>query len=245
MPEYRREFAAKALDRVMRKFYGESEEKIDVLTTLVLESFERDEYWAICQKIEEAQRADVVTLADALQEFGLVDLAYMGQQASRRLQFLDEMDRLAQIESTQEATMHKALETNLWVFGSEYTLMASNKTLATTLDQYGSKKFSGPTASKRPDLFLAGNVLGRYLLIEFKRPSHTIGRDDENQAEKYRDDLNSRFDPIDIVVIGGKRDERILAQPPRPDIKMLSYSAVFSVARTQLNWLLKQLVSHP
>lgn len=243
LPEHRRPLASKALDRAMRKFYGESEEKIEVLTSLVLEAFEKDEYWTVCQKIEDAHRTDVITLADALQEFGLVDLAYMGQQARRRLQFLDEVDGLARQEATLEATMHKALETNLWVFGPEYTLMASNKTLAATIKQYTEGTFSGPTASKRPDLFLAQNVLGRYLLIEFKRPSHSVDRDDENQAEKYRDDLTPRFDSMDILVIGGKKSPRLLAQYQRGDIKLLTYEAVFSAARTQLDWLIKQLAS--
>lgn len=243
LPEHRREFASRALDRVIRKFYAESEERIDYLVTLVVEALEHDEYWAVCQKIHDARRVDVMTLAEALQEFGLVDLAYMGQQARRRLQFLDEVDALASDDSTLESTMHRALETNLWVFGPEYTLMASNKTLAKTIEQYTTQKFSGPNAQKRPDLFLAQNVLGRYLLIEFKRPSHAVDRDDENQAEKYRDDLTPRFDVMDILVIGGKKSSAPLAQYQRPDIKLLTYEAVFSSARTQLDWLLKQLMT--
>jgi hypothetical protein len=59
----------------MRRFYHESPEKIDVLTFIVLEAFEKDEYWTVCQKIEDADRDDIVALAGALQEFGLADLA--------------------------------------------------------------------------------------------------------------------------------------------------------------------------
>jgi hypothetical protein len=139
--------------------------------------------------------------------------------------------------------MHRSLETNLWVFGPEFSLMASNKTLAKTVLEYADKKFSGPRANKRPDLLLAQDVLDRYHLIEFKRPSHTIDRDDENQAEKYRDDLTLLFDPIDILVIGGKRTSSIQSQYSRTDVKLATYDAVFSRARTQLNWLLKQLTS--
>jgi Histidine kinase-, DNA gyrase B-, and HSP90-like ATPase len=241
IPEHRRPFAERALERVMRQFYGESEDKIDVLTFIVLEAFEKDEYWTVCQKIQDARHSDIVMLAGALQEFGLVDLAYMGEQARRRLLFLDEVDELARDEGTLESTMHRSLETNLWVFGPEFSLMASNKTLAKTIMDYTSKKFSGPRASKRPDLLLAQDVLDRYHLIEFKRPSHAIGRDDENQAEKYRDDLTPRFGTIDILVIGGKKSPKIQSQYSRNDIKMATYEAIFSRARTHLDWLLKQL----
>lgn len=245
VPEHRRPFAEKALDKVLRRYYADSDEKIDVLISLVLEAFEKDEYWSVCQKIEDAHHADIVTLADALKEFGVADLAYMGEQARRRLRFLDEIDGLARDDATLESTMHKALETNLWVFGPEYTLMASNKTLATTIKEYTDEEYKGPTASKRPDLFLAQNVLGRYLLVEFKRPSHSIDRDDENQAEKYRDDLTPRFGTMDILVIGGKKSSKLLAEYQRGDIKVLTYEAVFSTARTQLNWLIKQIAVSP
>ena len=176
LPERRREYAAKALDKVMRRFYGESEERIDVLISLVLEAFEKDEYWTVCQKIREAKQSDIALLAEALQEFGLVDMAYLTQQARRRLQFLDEIDALARNPATLEATMHQALENNLWVFGLEYSLMASNQTLAVTIKQYCDEEFKGPRAAKRPDLFMAQNVLMRYLLIEFKHhPIRLVG----------------------------------------------------------------------
>ncbi len=51
LPEHRRPFAEIALDKVLRRFYSDSDEKIDVLISLVLEAFEKDEYWGVCQKI--------------------------------------------------------------------------------------------------------------------------------------------------------------------------------------------------
>jgi hypothetical protein len=241
IPEHRRQFAERALDKVMRQYYGESEERIDALIHIVLEAFEKDEYWTVCQKIEDARHADIVTLAEVLQEFGLVDLAYMGEQARRRILYLDEVDALARDQGTLESTMHKSLETNLWVFGPEFSLMASNKTLAKTIEEFTNKKFTGITARKRPDLLLTQDISDRYMLIEFKRPSHTIDRDDENQAEKYRDDLALRLGTIDILVIGGKKSPKIQAQYVRSDIKLTTYEDIFSTARTQLRWLLKQL----
>ena len=243
LPEYRREYASKALDRAMRRFFSEFEDRIDVLVSLVLEAFEKDEYWTVCQKIQEAKQSDVAVLAEALQEFGLVDVAHISQQARRRMQFLDKLEVLARTEATLEVEMHKALEKNLWVFGTEYSLMASNQTLAATIKQYCDKEFKGPRAAKRPDLFLAQNVLDRFLLIEFKRPSHVITRDDENQAKKYRDDLTSKFDPIDILVVGGSVSSSIPRHLFSQDTRLLSFAAVISAARTQLSWLIHNLGS--
>lgn len=66
----------------MRKFYGESEEKIAVIVAVTLEAFEKDEYWLVIQKINEAKRSDVETFAEALESFGILDMAMIAQQAT-------------------------------------------------------------------------------------------------------------------------------------------------------------------
>ncbi len=243
LPEYKQEFARKALEKVMFRFYGESESKIAVIISVVLEAFEKDEYWIVLQTIEDSKRHDVETFAEALETFGLLDMALMARQAKGRLQFLDELDELASNPKTLEKTMHKALEKNLWVFGTEYSLMSSEKTLARVIEEYTNKKFSGSRANKRPDLFLATDITRRYLLIEFKRPSHTLTRDDENQAEKYRDDLTPNFGTMDIVVVGGYVDQKISSQYNRKDIKLVPFSLLISNARIQLEWLITNLTS--
>lgn len=240
LPQYRREFAERALEAALRKFYGEAEDKIDTLVSLVLDAFDRDDYFAVCQKLDQARYADVTTFAEALESFGLLDMAVMAQQAVRRVQFLDALDLLAAKDETLEKDMHVALEKNLWVFGPEFSLMSSNETLATVIRKYTDEQFAGERADKRPDLFLAQNVLRKYLLIEFKRPTHTLKRDDENQAEKYRDDLTPRFGNMDILVVG-KNVSAGMGGRHAPNIKMVSYVDVLSTARSQLSFLVDEL----
>ena len=121
--------------------------------------------------------------------------------------------------------------------------MSSEKTLARVIEKYTNERFSGSRANKRPDLFLAKDITRRQLLIEFKRPSHILSRDDENQAEKYRDDLVPRFGAMDIMVVGKKVSSKISSHYDREDIKLLSYSLLISNARVELEWLLKNLTS--
>lgn len=243
LPEHRRQFARQQLERVLQKFYGEAEERIDTVVSLMLDAMEKDEYWQVCQSLQHCDFADVAALASALECFGLVDLAVMAQQAKRRLELLDYLDRLAANPRTLEREMHKALDTNMWVFGQQYSIMASNKTTARIIAEYCSKKFQGQRANKRPDLLLSQNVLGRYLLIEFKRPSITVGREDEAQAKEYRDDLTPDLGPMDILVVGGSVDPSMSAHYAENTVQFLSYGAVISNARTALNWLLKELAT--
>jgi hypothetical protein len=226
----------------MRRFYGESDERISVVVSVVLEAFERDEYWAVLQKIEESRHQDIQTFADALETFGILEIALMAQQAQRRMRFIDQLDALVANPKTLEKSIHAVLEKNLWVFGIEYSLMSSNVTLNRVISDYTGMKFKGQDGSKRPDLFLARNLYGKHLLIEFKRPSHSLTRDDENQAVKYRDDLTRQFNAIEIIVLGKSIHESISAHYPNTDVKLMSYSMLLGNARSQMEWLMKELM---
>jgi hypothetical protein len=243
MPEHRRRYAEAALQRVMKKFYGEKIERIEVVASVVLDALERDEYFVIVEKLQQARGSDVQALAEALEEFGLIDLAVIGQQARGRLSFLDELDALVIDPATLEKQVHQALEKNLWVFGPQFALMSSNKTTRRAIQEYVDKKFSGARANKRPDLLLANDLDRRHLLIEFKRPSHPITRDDVNQAEKYRDDLTPTFGNMSILVVGKSRSPQMPDQYDQRDVEVRSYTDVVSTARRQLDWLLEELAT--
>lgn len=242
LPEYRRQYAEEAVERVIQKYFPEGDDKVKLLVTLVLDAMERDEYFAICEKIVSATGADVATIAECLSEFGLVDLAVMGKQARNRLAVLSEFERLAQDERTLEADIHKAIERNLWVLGPKYSVISSNQTLAKIIENYLAKGGRRKRARKRPDLFLGQSIDERKLLIEFKRPSDTVGRDAEAQVKKYRDELTADHGPMDIIVLGGKVDP-VLKRDPLTDAQFRAYMAIIGDARLQLEWLLKELAS--
>lgn len=242
LPEYRREYAKKALERVMQKFYGESDERQATVANVVLDALERDEYWQVLHKIDQAKHRDVETFADALGSFGLVEIAVMAQQATNRMRFLDHLEELIRNKDTHEIIVHKAFENSLWAIGEEYSLLTSNKTLARTVEEHLNKKFSGERAQKRPDLLLADLSQDKMLLIEFKRPSHTLTRDDKNQAEKYRDDLVPLFSKhIEILVLGGRRKEGLPVAPDNGTTKLVSFVEIISSARNRLEWLVNEL----
>ena len=241
MPEHRRHFARIALEKVMKRFFMESEEKVETVTSIVLDAFEKDEYWQVLKEIDDCKESDVESFASALEMFGLLDMALMANQAQSRLQVLDYLDDLIRNPATLEKTVHGVIERNLWVLGYDYALIASNKTTARTVEEYTAQKFSGARASKRPDLFLGQNLRGGYLLIEFKRPAKSITRGDQNQAAEYRDDLEPKFGQIEILMLGKGRDSTASIQNDPPRIKVFGYEALISSARTQLHWLLGEL----
>lgn len=243
MPEHRRRFAQVALEKVMKRFYGESEEKVETVASVILDAFEKDEYWLVLKQIDESKGGDVETFASALEVFGLLDMALMANQAKSRRKVLDHLDDLVRNPATLEKNVHSVIERNLWVLGYDHSLISSNKTLARTIEEYTSKTFTGDRASKRPDLFLAQNLRGGFLLIEFKRPSKSINRQDQQQAQEYRDDLEKKFGDIQILLLGKERDASASAKNDPPNLEVFGYEALISSARTQLDWLLSELSS--
>ncbi|MGV0818800.1 Shedu anti-phage system protein SduA domain-containing protein [Martelella sp. AMO21009] len=244
LPEHRRRYAEEALHRILQRFYRESEERIATIAEVALDAMEHDAYWAVLERINSTDRTDVGSFAEALEEFGLLELSGIAAQATRRMKFLDYLQELIDNEATLEKDIHKAFETNLWVLGRQYALMSSNVTLRRIIENYSDKKFRGEQASKRPDLLLSQDLADSYLLIEFKRPNHPISRNDIAQAEHYRDELSGTItsrSPIRILMIG---KGSVVSMDKRYETDMAtvsSYASVLSSARRELDWLISSL----
>jgi len=71
-----------------------------------------------------------------LAEFGLAELAIIGEQAKCRLEFLDKLEQLCLKKDTDEQLIHSSLENNLWIFGISFSLFSSNKTLKRQVEDY-------------------------------------------------------------------------------------------------------------
>jgi hypothetical protein len=246
VPEHRRGIIEQRMNRLISRAYqeGEKEERISTLVDLVLDALEYDEYWTVCNELHDTDRADVMHLADALLEFGLCDLAFMGRQAKSRLDFLKSLDTLARNPGTLEKQMHKAIEKNLWVFGPQYSLMSSNQQLKTIAQQCGEEVTHHASNQTRPDLLLSQDGFQSRLLVEFKRPDYEVGRDDETQAKKYADWLKTRLQlSVDIIVIGGTTDPSLCEEYTGKRTQFSSYAKVIADAQAALDWLLTQLAS--
>jgi hypothetical protein len=244
LPEHKREFAKQEMLRIVTRYLGNdarAEEAIEFMLT----ALEQDDYWAVTKALIDAKPGDVAAVADALASFGIVDLAMVARSTKARLASLDAMRALIADDATLEASMHKVIEENLWIFGADYALLSSNEALQTIIPKALAARFKGrKDGKKRPDLLLLNRYKDRHLLIEFKRPSDTINWTDKSQAEDYRGLLLSYVSPIDIIVIGGKRIKEMPQVHDSGTIRMLTYTELVSQADSELRWLLDELSRH-
>lgn len=240
LPEHKRAFADRAIKKILDKYYGEPESKVEPVVNVLLEAMESSDYRILLEHIADATPGDVAGIAERLNEFGLAEMAFLVQQAAARQVYLDQLDALARDASTTEAVLHKALERNLWVFGPEYSLFSSNSTLRRQVEDMLGKTYTGDKADKRPDLLLNENLGGQYLLVEFKRPSHALNHDDYVQAIAYRHELAKYLSsPIQVLLVGGSRSADFPTNNLEPYVKTRVFGQVISTARRQIEWLLR------
>jgi len=241
LPEYKQPFAKKALHKTLEKFYGETEDRINTVISVMVTAMEKDHYWDIISNIQETDNHDVEKFAGALSDFGLLEMSIVTSQAINRLRFLDELTVLINNNDTLEKDIHKALEKNTWIIGDDYSVLFSDTNLKTAIKKILDKKYKGKKQLKRPDLFLGRTISKRLLLIEFKRPNFTLTRETESQAQQYKDELGEYFgnQPIDIILLGGKIDNGI--KDIKSDIKYLTYIDCISSARNRLEWMIDEL----
>lgn len=243
LPEFRQQFAKAALEKVIEKFWTEDDSKIDTIISVMIDAFEKGHYWAVLENIDQADDHQIEKLASAFNEFGLYEITMMTHQASAKAKFLDKLQTLVDSPNTLEATVHQALANNLWVFGYEYSHFISNQSLKKACEQLCDKVYKGDNANKRPDLFLGMAYNRERLLIEFKRPSHTLTRYDEAQAQRYRDELSTMFpnDRIIVKLIGGETGGKIRQQNNASDLTYHSFAEIISNARANYQWLINEL----
>jgi hypothetical protein len=243
LPEYKQPFARKALFKTLEKFYGESEERINTVISVMVSAMEKDHYWDIIQNIQETGSGDIEKFADALSDFGLLEMSIISSQALNRLRYLDELNILIDNPKTLEKTIHKALEHSTWILGDDYSVIFSDISFEKAVNTVLDKKYKGDNSLDRPDLLLGRKLNKELVLIEFKRPNFTLNRDTERQALEYRDELNTYFhnQHIEIVLLGGRIKQNISSHNERDDVKFRTYLDILSVARNRLEWLIDEL----
>jgi len=240
LPEDKREHAREEIDSILRRHYGE-DERIEEAIEFLLRSLERDDHFVISKKLLAARPTDILAIAEALKELNIADLALVGKQTLARLAALEKLRELVGNNNTVEREVHSAIENTLWIFGYEFALISSEKRLSTIIAEAFGGTDESDDSNRRPDLLLLNRYMGCYLLIEFKRPSSTLDWDHKSQAERYRAKLKPHADPMDIIVVGGKRRPDMEQLHDGGRIRMITYTELISRANSELEWLLSEL----
>lgn len=218
---------------------------------------------AVFTSIDETLRTSIAMLVKELPKEGSKAISQLGElmgtltlgqisavasEVQRRVGLLETFSDRVLDESTYEIrgdnSIHRLLEQAMWIVDERYWLMHSNRQLRTVVgDELAEKdkKFE----KKRPD-FVCGAVDKKLIIIEIKRPSHTLEVADLNQLEQYiaicneYDDSHSTF----VAILVGKKKsaelDRIL-KLRSSNFKVRTYTQLVSDARKRYKAYLDEL----
>ena len=153
-------------------------------------------------------------LSELMEELTVGQITAVTNEVKRRVgllklfreQVLD--DRTYEI--TGDQSIHRLLESAMWIVDERYWLMHSNRQLRTIVTRELEKE-DEKYKLQRPD-FVCGAVDKRLIIVEIKRPSHNLIVDDLNQLERYvvlcnkYDDDHSSFEAI---LVGQQQSEEL------------------------------------
>lgn len=139
--------------------------------------------------------------------------------------------------STEREHIQLAIEDNYWLFGEQFHLVSADETFEKALSNYlyvldGEKKkpkIDSPERNRRPDIFMCrkhkvtdtsdhSSMLEENVIVELKRPTVTIGKEQFRQIEDYVDLIkgeecfNSQLRTWKFFVVSNKVDDYVKDQ---------------------------------
>lgn len=165
----------------------------------------------ILSEVLELTQEEQDTFAELLEEITLGTMINLSHLISDRISVMSGLEAMLYDPENnknikERSQLHKILFEESWVFGEEWTLGSSDKSLKTILKKHLELKYDDPlgesidTSSvnglrKIPDLFLYKTNAGHskeelhHLIVELKRPIDPIGIDEIRQLEDYANDI--------------------------------------------------------
>lgn len=156
-------------------------------------------------KLREAAETDINPLRvinDILKTARLAETVTFGHQVVKRIEIIDNLEALKDMEETPESELQKLIESAPWLINPQWVPVTANQGLATLKREF-EKYFKEKTgaeitlsdfseAAKRPDFVLFSQD-GILQLIEIKRPKHCIDDTEWERVQNYFDQLEDFF----------------------------------------------------
>jgi len=148
----------------------------------------REAFFSVVKKLPRQKQRAIEDLNLLLQGWSLHIITNVAQQVRARIETIELFEKQVNDERTYEIrgdnSIHRILERAMWLVDERYWLLYSNKTLLQSIGKEMQKRDKKRYGKKRPD-FVCGTVGKKLILLELKRPSHTLSVDDLNQLEQY------------------------------------------------------------
>jgi len=177
------------LDKVSEEDLPKLGESIGDLAEILLgvSEAQRSAIQGLIKKLPKQGEKAIRQLSDLMEELTAGQIAAVAGEVQRRVSLLNTFKERALDDRTYEirgdGSIHRLLERAMWIVDERYWLMHSNQQLRTIVAKQLAKE-DEKYKLNRPD-FVCGTVDRKLIIIEIKRPSHTLDVEDLNQLERY------------------------------------------------------------
>ena len=213
----------------------------------------------VLQEVLDLPPDKVAELDELLSGTSLASIIAASRRIADRLDFLELLRQMVFDPETKKlvkerSQLHRILERETWVFGEEFALTASDRTLNTVLKAHiallGRQELAPESVSSdsklRVDLMLARSMEQQrdrqeHLVVELKRPTTRIDYEEINQTTRYATEVarDPQFNKVDVkwdfVIVGdefGDYAEAMTSQVGQPQGLVASPGGLRVWART-------------
>jgi hypothetical protein len=198
-------------------------------------------------KLPEQGTKAIQQLSELMEELTVGQITAVASEVRRRIGLLNLFKERVLDERTYEirsdGSIHRLLEKAMWIIDDRYWLMFSNQQLRTVV----AKDLEAEDERyklERPD-FVCGTVDNRLIIIEIKRPSHTLDVPDLNQLERYvvLCQKYEKYSSFEATLVGTKatRDLEATMNVRRESFKVRTYTQLVSDTERRYSDYLKAL----
>lgn len=221
---------------------------LDILGENIVSSNERlrGAFKEVIQKISKEDAKGLQELSDLMNQWNLFQIATISSLVKGRLETIHTFEQMIHDENTYEIdtekSIHRVLEKSMWLIDENYFLVHSNRSLRTFIGDEMIKKHANYT-KKRFD-FAVVDAENRLLILEIKRPSIEITKEEIDQVEMYLRISNQytarKYSSITGYLIGNKiSQEAKEIMEYRKGIKLMTYDDLLNACRKRYNDYLK------
>lgn len=178
-------------------------------------------------------------LGEFMDKWNLHQITSLLSIVKSRLQTIETFEQMIHDDSTYEIrgdkSIHRVLEKSMWLVDDKYWIVSSNRSLREFIGKELEKQDEG-YAKKRPD-FVCVNYEGKIIILEIKRPSIELKKEEMDQAElylrmikKYKSDRKS----VEVILVGNKISEEAMdLSEIRTAIKIQTYQDFLEKCRAR------------
>jgi RecB family endonuclease NucS len=160
-------------------------ERAKDLLDMVLRAFEDSSFFALLKALKDSDKAERDEVLRLVTELDVLETVKLAEVSRARVGVIQTFRKMIEDDVKEKPDMQDFLSKHPWLIHPEWQVVEHEVALQTILVEHFNLERTGePDSDKRVDFFCI-STRGRFLVVEVKRPSQTLGEKEITQAINY------------------------------------------------------------